>query len=133
MRGDGFTFSAPAGWTVTHGGASAQASSGPELVRVTAFRLLRPYTDSLFERVARELRQRMAQIARRSNGTVAGSTTVTAAGIRSHSYEVHEGSGLVDHYTFVLHDSREYELLCQRKVSSPNAFCDRLVTTFATA
>lgn len=133
MRGDGFSFAAPAGWTVTHRAGGTQAASGSELVGVTVFKLLRPYNDSLFDRVAGELAVRMSQIARTTNGTVAGSATVTAAGIRSHSYEVNEGSGLVDQYTFVLRDSREYQLLCRRKASSSKAFCDRLVTTFATA
>lgn len=133
VRGAGFSFAAPAGWQVTRGSGGTQAAAGPELVRVSTFKLLRPYTDALFDRVSVELRLRMAQIARESHGVVAGSTTVTAAGIRSHSYEVHEDGGLVDQYTFVLRDSREYELLCRRKSSSSNAFCDRLVRTFATA
>lgn len=117
---------------MTHGTFGAQASSGPEFVRVTAFKLLRRYDDSKFLKVATELKARMEQIAAATHGTIAGTTIVTAAGIRSHSYQVDDG-GNVEQYTFVLRDLREYQLLCHRKSSSSNAVCDRLVTTFATA
>src|SRR2546429_6296168 len=50
-----------------------------------------PYTTlfrSLFTKVESELASRMAGVAKQSKGRVIGHSVVTAAGIRSHSYDV---------------------------------------------
>jgi hypothetical protein len=125
VNGRGFRFDAPAGWTV-------RASKGGDLVQVVTFSLLKPYNPALFGRVERELHLRMQEIAAQSRGTVSGSSTVTAGGIRSHSYQVTAGDHL-DEYTFVLQGKREFQLLCRRAKSSDGRACDRLVTSFAPA
>ena len=108
------------------------ASKDGDLVQVVSFSLLKPYDPALFGRVERELHMRMQKVAAQSGGTVSGSSTVTAGGIRSHSYQVTAGDHL-DEYTFVLQGKREFQLLCRRAKSSDAGACDRLVTSFAPA
>jgi hypothetical protein len=132
LNGRGFRFDAPAGWTVKRSGRTVSASKGGDLVQVATFSLLRPYTADLFDRVDRELRLRMRQLAQQSGGSVSGSSTVTAGGSRSHAYQVTVGDH-VDEYTFVLQGKREYQLLCRRPTSSGAGVCDQLVKTFEPA
>ena len=131
MNGPGFTFSAPAGWQIAVGKQRAAASHDDQLVQVAQFPLLKPYTAALFGKVDAELRTRMKQLAAQTGGTVSGSATVTAAGIRSHSYDVTVGDH-VDEHTFVLHGMREYQLLCRRKSSAADDACRQLVSSFKT-
>ncbi len=132
VSGLGFTFSAPAGWQVRTGRRQASASHDNELVQVATFPLQKPYSDALFAKVERELDARMKEVAKQTDGTVSGSSTVTAGGVRSHSYEVTDGD-LVDQYTFVLRNMREYQLLCHRKTSSDDDACKLLITSFRPA
>jgi len=108
------------------------ASKGGDLVQVATFSLLKAYSPALFERVERELHMRMQQIAAQTGGTLSGSSTVTAGGIRSPSYQVTAGDRL-DEYTFVLQGKRDYQLLCRRVKSSGADACDRLVKSFEPA
>lgn len=105
------------------------ASSGPELVQVATFRLIRPYSAPLFRRVAKELDVRMAGVAEQTSGKLAGSSVVTAGGIRSHSYRV-ATNDRVDDYTFVLQGMREYQLLCRRPASHDDENCRLLLSSF---
>jgi hypothetical protein len=132
VSGPGFSFEAPAGWTVQRTSRQASATNDSELVRVATFPLLKPYRPALFGPVATELAARMDQVATQVNGTVSGSRTVTAAGIRSHSYDVRVGDH-VDQYTFVLRGLREYQLLCRRRSSSSGEACKQLIASFAVA
>jgi hypothetical protein len=132
VNGRGFRFDAPAGWAVQRSGRLVSASKDGDLVQVATFSLLKPYSPALFDRVERELRMRMRQIAAQTGGTVSGSSTVTTGGIRSHSYQVTAGDRL-DEYTFVLQGKREYQLLCRRPKSSGGDACERLVTSFEPA
>jgi hypothetical protein len=127
--GPGFSFDAPGGWRVARSGQRVSAGSGSDLVQVARFRLLKPYSDSLFQKVRKELDVRMATVAEQTAGRLAGSSVVTAAGVRSHSYNV-EAAGRVDEYTFVLRGMREYQLLCRRSASHDDKNCRLLVRTF---
>lgn len=129
VSGPGFTFAAPAGWRLAVGKRRASASHDDELLQVAAFPLLKPYRDALFAKVERELKARMEQVAGQTGGAVSGGATVTAGGIRSHSYDVAAG-GHVDEYTFVLRDKREFQLLCRRKASSNGDACKQLIASF---
>ncbi|MFL5953949.1 MAG: hypothetical protein ACJ76I_07560 [Gaiellaceae bacterium] len=129
VSGSGFRFEAPSGWRTESAGKLARAAHDGELVQVTTFPLVKPYNDGLFAKVQRELRARMQTIARQTRGKVTAERTVTAAGIRSHSYEV-TTAGHVDEYTFVLRGKREYLLLCRRKAGD-RSFCAQLVKSFA--
>jgi hypothetical protein len=132
LNGRGFRFDAPAGWSVRRTARLVSASKDGNVVQVATFSLLKPYTAELFDRVEKELRARMRQVAAESGGTVSGSATVTAAGIRSHAYVVTVGNH-VDEYTFVLQGKREFQLLCRRTESSGADACEQLVRTFEPA
>ncbi|HZT91959.1 MAG TPA: hypothetical protein VFA05_07970 [Gaiellaceae bacterium] len=132
VRGPGYRFAAPAGWKVARTATATAAARDSELVQVSTFPLVRAYSDALFAAVSSELQARMRQVARQSGGSVTGRFAVTAAGIRSHAYDVDVGDH-VDEYTFVLRGKREYLLLCRRKKSSRAGFCTQLVRTFALA
>jgi len=125
-----FTFQAPKSWRVARHGTETVAEQGPELVQVASFPLVRRYTSALFTKVETELRARMTAVAKQTGGTLDGHSVVTAAGIRSHMYDVRVGDH-VDEYVFVLRDRREFQLLCRRKSSSGTAVCERLVSSFA--
>lgn len=106
------------------------AAHDSELVQVTTFPLAKPYTPELFAKVGPEIRIRMEQVAKQSGGRISGRTVASPAGIKSHVYEVTVGDH-VDTYAFVLRGRREYQLLCRRKSSSKEDFCEQLVTSFA--
>jgi hypothetical protein len=130
LSGSGFRFEAPAGWHVVRAKGRVTASQDSELVQVASFPLLKPYSQALFARVAKELTARMRQIAQQTGGRVSPSVTVTAGGIRAHSYEVKAGAN-IDEYTFVLRGMREFQLLCRRGTSSNDDTCKQLLTSFA--
>ncbi len=129
VRGSGFRFEAPGGWTVARAPHRVSATSGTERVQVATFPLLKPYSAALFDRVARELQARMSQVAAQVHGSVSTTRTVTVAGIRSHSYDVEVGD-YVEQYTFVLRGMHEVLLLCRRKASSSGAVCKQLLSGF---
>ncbi len=108
------------------------ATSDSQLVQVADFPLAHPYTPALFTKVESELATRMAQVAKASGGTLAGHEVVTAGGTRSHAYQVKVGDH-TDQYVFVLRGKREYQLLCRRKTSSKETFCEQLISSFAVA
>ena len=127
-----FHFRAPRGWHTKTAGNMTTASVDSQLVQVATFPLVHPYTPALFSKVEGELATRMTAVAQQSGGKVAGHSVVTAAGIRSHAYDVEVGDH-VDEYTFVLRGKREYQLLCRRKASHDTSFCDELVSSFGVA
>jgi hypothetical protein len=130
VRGRDFQFAAPAGWHVSKARTSASATLDSQLVQVTTFPLVKPYDEALFDKVRRELDSRMQAVAAQLHGKVTGSRTVTASGIRSHSYDVAAGGDVVE-YTFVLQGRREYQLLCRRPSSASDAPCVQLLGSFA--
>jgi hypothetical protein len=130
VHGHGYSFNAPGGWKVTTSATSTEASHDSQLLQVSTFPLVRPYTDSLYAKVKQELDARMQAVARDVNGTVTGSRTVTAGGGRAHSYEVAAGEDVLE-YTFVFRGKREYELLCRRHASQSDENCKTLVSSFA--
>jgi hypothetical protein len=115
---------------VTAARGSVGAAKGSQLVQVATFPLVKTYSDALFDKVTRELNARMQTVAKQLGGTLSGPRTVTAAGIRSHQFDVTTGKDVYE-YTFVLQGRREYELLCRRPSSSGDAPCRQLVRTFA--
>jgi hypothetical protein len=126
VSGPGFHFEAPAGWTVARAPQKVSATHGSDFVQVATFPLLKPYSPALFGRVAKELTARMGQVAQQVHGTISSTKTVTAGGIRSHSYDVDDGDH-VDEYTFVLRGLHEVQLLCRRSSSSSDSACKRLI------
>jgi hypothetical protein len=130
VRGPGYRFQAPQGWTVARVARRTTASHDTSLVQVATYPLVKPYTDALFDRVQVELRARMEDLARQSGEKVRGTRTVTANGGRAHMFELGDGDH-VDEYTFVLKGKREYLLLCRRPEGGQTDYCARLISSFA--
>jgi hypothetical protein len=136
IQGPGYTFSAPAAWTVSRKGREVRAASGVELVSVTRFALVRSFRPELWDTVLPELDRAAADLARQQAGTISEAQTVTIAGRRARRYEVayeHEGRELVERISFVLRGKTEYLLLCRYERGGETEACDRLLTSFRLA
>jgi hypothetical protein len=136
VDGNGFTFMAPSSWQETRRATMITVSPGkddPELVGVSIFRLVNPYKPSLFPRVVPELNGVAAKLAGQLRGRVTGRRNVTVAGLKARQYELayaRDGTRYRQTITFVLEDSREYQLICRRAAEDELAACGRLLRTF---
>ena len=138
VLGDGFSFSAPDSWRVSHASTTATirpGGEGPTLASVTTLRLRRPYDPALFAKVERELDRVTNTLAGKLGGKVIARHTVVVAGIRSRQYDLayeKDGTGLVDRITFVLRGKSEYYVLCRWPADEgePDA-CELLQSSFA--
>jgi hypothetical protein len=119
-----YRFQVPAGWTPTVGKNRYAAKHDGDLIQAQGFTLVHPYKPSLFAKVEPELAARMAGVAKQTGGTVRGSTTVVAGGVKSHSYDVRVGNR-TDAYTFVLQGMHELQLIC----SADDAVCSHLLSS----
>jgi hypothetical protein len=137
VRGNGFAFSTPENWLVTHSplGASASPEQGSETtVSVTVFRLVRPFRPALWQRASGELDRVAARLAGQLHGQVRKRSTVQVGHIRARRYELsyeRNGTALRQRITFALRGRREYELLCRWRASDaePDA-CRLLASSF---
>jgi hypothetical protein len=126
VRGDGFTFEAPATWTVS----AAAATHGPvDRVEVLVFRLLRPYIRDRRAAVARELDRDAARLASQLKGAVSSRSWLRAGGADARSYGIAYG-GRVSQITFVLDGRREFQLLCRRRAGADVTPCTQLLRSF---
>jgi hypothetical protein len=133
LRGDGFSFSAPGGWTVKRTGTSIAAAHGSGAVSVTTFRLTRTYQPRLWSKAVKELDGVAAQLAAQLHGSVVARRTVRAGGTTARQYDLaftRKGDRLVERITFVLRGRREYELLCRFKAGKDDSACAALQTSF---
>jgi hypothetical protein len=119
-----YRFQVPVGWAPTVGKDRYSAKHGDDLVQAQVFTLVHPYKPSLFAKVEPELAARMAAVAKQTGGTVTGSSTVVAGGVKSHAYNVEVGKR-TDTYTFVLRGMNELQLIC----SADDAVCSQLVSS----
>ena len=126
VQGAGFTYQAPSAWTVA--GAVA-TDGGVARVEVVVFHLLRPYDPSQRAAAARELDRVAARLAAQLKGSIASRQFVPVGGLDSRSYAIHFG-GKVEQITFVLHEQREYQLLCRRAAGGDDAPCAELLRSF---
>jgi hypothetical protein len=136
VRGAGFTFVAPADWTVTRKDAEVQAAQGASLVSVTLFPLLRRFRPELWSRVIPELDRAAADVARQQKGEVDDSRTMTLAGQKARRYDIvysSEGKELIERIAFVLRAKNEYLLLCRYERGGDTEACDGLLTSFKLA
>jgi hypothetical protein len=136
VRGTGFTFLAPADWTVARKGSEVQAAQGTSLVSVTLFPLLRRFRPELWSKVIPELDRAAADVARQQKGEVDDSRTVTIAGQKARRYDIayaSEGKQLVERVAFVLRAKSEYLLLCRYERGGDTEACDGLLTSFKLA
>lgn len=133
IRGDGYSFSAPGGWTVTRTGTSIAAAHGSGAVSVTTFRLTRTYRPQLWSKAVKELEGVAAKLAAQLRGSVVAARTVQAGGAAARQYDLaftRNGDRLVERITFVLKGRREYELLCRFKAGKDDSACTSLQTSF---
>ncbi len=136
VHGMGFTFAAPAEWTVSRKGSQVQAAQGTQLISATLFPLLRAFRPTLWDKVVPELDRAAATIARQQQGTVSDSRTVTIASLKARRYDVDyqgEGKQLVERISFVLRRKSEYLLLCRYERGGATDACDGLLTSFKLA
>jgi hypothetical protein len=121
VRGTGFTFEVPQGWTVSTPRNAVVARRGSALVSVTRFPLLKAYDPSKFDAVAKELDRVATQLAKQSGGSLSSKETTTVAGQKIRAYRY--GDSRIG---FVLDGKQEYQLFCMRAGDA----CDLLFSSF---
>jgi hypothetical protein len=126
------SFTAPVSWRLSRSPDSAAASDGAiDRVEVLQLTLEKPYRAALFAATARELNRDIARLALELSGRIESATTVRLAGGRVRSYRLAFGHDELQEIAFVLRAQTEYELLCRRLTSDPNAPCLELFRSFA--
>ena len=138
VRGDGYSFDAPATWRVVRRQRSLEARrpGGVELVRVTVFPLARPFRPALWSRAVAALDRSAANLATQLGGRVHERATVTVAARRARRYVIRferEGTDVAEEFTFLLDGRREYQLVCRREAERELAACGRLTESFRPA
>ncbi len=139
VKGIGFEFEAPPGWTTRTVGRAVEArqdAGGSTVVSATAFTLLKPYNPTLFALAAKELDGIAAKLAVQSHSALVESKTVTVGGQKVRAYRLtvkpDSGTAFDERIGFVLHGKREYQLLCRAPVGAgdPDGACALLYATF---
>jgi hypothetical protein len=136
--GDGFTFSAPDSWHVSHAARVVTVrpdEHAPTLASVTRLTLRNAYSPGLFAKVSKELDRVTDALAAKLDGKVIARRSVLVDGIRSRQYDLayaKQGTGLIDRITFVLRRKAEFYVLCRWPADqgAPDA-CGLLQTTLA--
>jgi hypothetical protein len=132
VKGDGFSYVAPATWTVVRKGSSVAAVDGDvNRIEVVRFTLEKPYKPALFAAASRELDGVASRLATQLKGKVASSSTSQVGGHKSRTYTIDYSDGKTQEITFVLEGQNEFQLLCRRDASTSNDACAQLVSTFA--
>jgi hypothetical protein len=132
VEGRGFTFEAPADWTLVRTPRAIGAQGDAvELVQVTHLPLARAYSAQLFERVVPELDAAARAVARQTGAEVE-SRTVEVLGEPTRQYDL-AFEGKFEQLTFVLRGKTNYQLLCRREADGDNAPCETLVESFQLA
>ena len=141
VKGAGFRFEAPVGWTskvTATVGEAHQGAEGTALTSATVFTLQKPYSPKLFPAAAKELDRVAAKLAAQSKTTLSERRTVTVDGqqVRAYRLTVHPASGASfdERIGFVLRGRREYQLLCRAPAGAgdPDGACALLYSTFTT-
>ncbi len=108
VRGPGFSFSAPGGWSTSRTQRAVAVLSGKSRVSVTTYTLQKPYRPALFAAAAKELDGVAAKLAAEAGGTLTQKQTVDVDGKKIRAYRF--GTTRIG---FVLVGRREDQLLCQ--------------------
>ena len=136
IRGTGYAFRAPAGWTIVRSGRQVQAAEGGKslaLVAVSRFPLLRRAKEELAAKVVKELDRVATGVAAQQHGSVAASETTDVAGGQARRYDIAyevRGKQLVERLAFVLRGKTEYLLLCRFERDGDTQPCDQLLRSF---
>jgi hypothetical protein len=136
VRGTGYTFEAPAAWTIVRSGRQVQAAEGGKslaLIAVSRFPLLRRAGEELGPKVVKELDRVATGVAAQQHGSISTSETTELAGRQARRYDIaYEARGrqLVERLAFVLRGKTEYLLLCRFEQSGDTEPCDQLLRSF---
>jgi hypothetical protein len=136
VRGTGYRFEAPAGWTIVRSGRQVQAAEGGKslaLVAVSRFPLLRSAGPKLGAKVVKELDRLATGIAAQQHGSISSSETTEVAGVEARRYDIAyeaRGKALVERLVFVLRGKTEYLLLCRYEQRGDTEPCDGLTRSF---
>jgi hypothetical protein len=133
IGGTGYSFSAPADWSVVGGPRSLRAEHGVQVVSVTRFPLLRAFRTELWSKAVPEMDRSAAGLAADQHGTVTARVTTTVAGQRARRYDIaYElgGKKLTERVGFVLRGRTEYELLCRFEQGKGSSACGLLFSSF---
>jgi hypothetical protein len=136
VRGTGYAFEAPAGWTIVRSGRQVQAAEGGKslaLVAVSRFPLLRAAGEQLSAKVVKELDRVATGVAAQQHGSISSSETTDVAGVQARRYDIAyeaRGKQLVERLVFVLRGKTEYLLLCRYELAGDTGPCDELLRTF---
>jgi hypothetical protein len=136
VRGTGYRFEAPAGWTIVRSGRQVQAAEGGKslaLIAVSRFPLLRRAADELSPKVVKELDGVAEGVARQQHGTISLQETMEISGNQARRYDIAyeaRGKRLVERLGFLLRGKTEYLLLCRFERDGDTAPCDELFSSF---
>jgi hypothetical protein len=136
VRGTGYTFTAPAGWTVVRSGRQVQAAEGGKslaLLSVSRFPLIRSAKEKLSAKLVKELDRLATGLAAQQHGSIMSSETVEIAGRQARRYEFEyeaRKKQLVERIAFVLRGKTEYFLLCRFEQNGDTQPCDELLRSF---
>jgi hypothetical protein len=136
VRGTGYRFEAPAGWTIVRSGRQVQAAEGRKslsLVAVSRFPLLRAAGRRLSAKVVKELDRVATGVAAQQRGSISSSETTDIGGREARRYDIAyevRGKELVERLAFVLRGKTEYLLLCRFEQGGDTEPCDRLLRSF---
>ncbi len=131
VKGAGYSFGAPAGWTIVRNGAAITAASGKvDLLEVLHFTLEKSYRPDRFGAVARELDGDASELAKQNRGEVVKRTTIEVSGRKTRYYAIEYRSGTTEEIAFVLDAKNEFQVLCRRSSSASDAACARFFASF---
>jgi hypothetical protein len=132
VKGAGYSFAAPEGWTISRTPAATTAASGKlDLREVTHFTLEKSYLPARFGAVARELDRDAAGLAKQASGRLVKRATIVVSGRKTRYYAIDYGAKTTDEIAFVLDAKDEYQVLCRRASLASDLDCARLFATFA--
>jgi hypothetical protein len=136
VRGTGYRFEAPAGWSIVRSGRQVQAAEGGKslaLVSVSRFPLLRKAEEPLSPKVTKELDRLVTGLAAQQHGSIVSSENTQIAGREARRYEFEyevRGKPLAERVSFVFRGKTEYFLLCRFDRGGDTKPCDELLRTF---
>jgi hypothetical protein len=136
VRGTGYRFEAPAGWTVVRSGRQVQAAEGGKslsLVAVSRFPLLRKAPLHLSRKALKELDRLARSLAAQQHGSLANLETTEVSGRDARRYDIDyeaRGKKLVERIVFVLRGKTEYYLLCRFERAGDAQPCDDFLSSF---
>ena len=133
IAGTGYSFFAPADWSVVRGQRTLQVAHGLRLVSVTRFPLLRTFRTELWPKAVPEMDRSAAALAADQRGAVVARMTTTVGGQRARRYDIVYqlgGKKLTERVGFVLRGKTEYELLCRFEQVKSSSACDTLFSSF---